>query len=158
MTNKYSFKFINLSAWFIISLLFNNVSAQTVTTMGSGFTNPYDVAVDNNGNIYVADYGNSKVKKMDSSGGGISIINSGTIYPSAVTVDTNGNIYVLSIGDGTLRKITPSNTETTLFTIISQMTDIQIDSNGNIYIVDFGNNVIKKFDSNGANPSILGSG
>ena len=64
MTNKYSFKFINLSAWFIISLLFNNVSAQTVTTMGSGFTNPYDVAVDNNGNIYVADYGNSKVKKM----------------------------------------------------------------------------------------------
>ena len=39
-------------------------SSSCVTTLGGGFSDPYGVAVDASGNVYVADYGNSAVKEM----------------------------------------------------------------------------------------------
>ena len=70
------------------------------TTLGSGFTSPTDVAVDQSGNVFVADYGNNAVKEIVAVNGRIPTnptirtLGSGFEYPPGVAVDRNGNVYV----------------------------------------------------------------
>src|SRR5208282_3664454 len=77
---------------------------------GSGpgqFYNPWGVAVDSSGNVYVVDYGNNRVEKFTSSGtfvtqwGSYGSENSGPgqfNLPSGVAVDSSGNVYVTDSG------------------------------------------------------------
>ena len=92
------------------------------------FSSPFAVAVDNAGNLYVADNGNQTVRKITPGGAvttlagdaGIAGITNGTGYlarlasPAGVAVATNGNVYVANSGDHTIRKITAVGTVTTL--------------------------------------------
>ncbi|MEO7064301.1 MAG: hypothetical protein ABI082_11095, partial [Dokdonella sp.] len=43
--------------------------AQTIVNLGSGFNQPYGVAVDSRGNVFVADTGNNAVKEILAVGG-----------------------------------------------------------------------------------------
>jgi uncharacterized protein (TIGR03437 family) len=82
---------------------------------------PYGVAVDNAGNIYIADYGNNRVRKVDSggvihtaAGGGGSLANIGDggpptsalLQPSDVAVDAAGNYYIADTANNRVRKVT----------------------------------------------------
>ncbi len=90
-------------------VLSGKVEAQTyqfVTkwgSQGSGdgeFTNPVGAAVDSSGNVYVADTGNHRIQKFDTSGGfvikwGSQGAGDGEFsYPYGVAVDSSGNVYV----------------------------------------------------------------
>lgn len=87
------------------------------TTIGSGWTNPYGVAVDDAGNLYVADFGSySKdggVFKETPHGSGYvqSKIGSGWINPDAIAVDRTGNLYVADIGQFAVFRESLSNGE-----------------------------------------------
>jgi sugar lactone lactonase YvrE len=65
-----------------------------------GFNWPESVGVDTNGNVYVADWGNSRIQKFDSSGnfklawGSKGGLGGQFINPNGVAVDSNGNVYV----------------------------------------------------------------
>jgi len=70
---------------------------------GSGdgeFFRPYDVAVDNSVNVYVADSNNHRIQKFDSNGVFLTKWGSGGsgdgffFFPFGVTVDSSGNVYV----------------------------------------------------------------
>lgn len=93
--------------------------------IGSGtlFRYPMGLTVDSGGNIYVADEGNSQIRKLSPSGGnwygttlaglaGTSgsadgIGTSATFYgPSGITVDTSGNLYVADTKNNTIRELT----------------------------------------------------
>ena len=91
------------------------------------FGQPQGVAVDNAGNIYVADFGNSTVRKMTLSGTNwvVSTVaglagnrgsadgagtNAQFYSPYGVAVDGATNLYVADYQENTIRKITPSGT------------------------------------------------
>lgn len=71
-------------------------------TLGSGFSFPGGVAVDANGNVFVADTDHNAAKEIPYSGGayGAAVtVGSGYSFPDAVAVDTNGRLYVADEGE-----------------------------------------------------------
>ena len=42
------------------------ISATSVTTLATGFSNPFGIVVDGSGTVYVADSGNHAIKKITS--------------------------------------------------------------------------------------------
>src|SRR5438105_11807978 len=98
------------------------------TGSGAQFHLPFGVAADKAGNLYVADYSNSTIRKITLAGvvttlaGTAGVIGSadGTgsaaqfFYPFAVAVDGAGNVYVADTNNYTVRKITPAGVVTTL--------------------------------------------
>jgi serine/threonine-protein kinase len=88
----------------------------------ANFNNPYGVAVDSLGNVYVADAGNNLIRKITSGGFVTTLAGSGVQgfsngdgenasfnFPSGVAVDDSGNVYVADLGNNLIRKITISN-------------------------------------------------
>src|SRR5438876_1583100 len=66
---------------------------------GSGrgqFNNPHGIAVDSEGNIFVADTGNGRIEKFSPNGTFVTSI--ATTDPNGVATDRAGNIYVAEIG------------------------------------------------------------
>jgi sugar lactone lactonase YvrE len=92
------------------------------------FNHPGGLAIDSAGNVYVADTGNSVIRKITASGnvttlaglaGIAGLLDSASAdayfnQPQALSVDAGGNLYVADTGNATIRKITAANTVTTL--------------------------------------------
>jgi hypothetical protein len=136
-----------------------------------------------NGDIYVCDNGNNKIKKIDA-GGNVTTVAGTTIgyldgsvtvakfrNPSDVKVASNGDIYVADYGNDCIRLI--SNGQVTTIAGVGGVTGDQIgaalsakfdrpssivlDGLGNIYIADQVNNKIKVLN-NGMVSLLAGSG
>jgi sugar lactone lactonase YvrE len=149
------------------------------------FGSPRGIAVDTNGNLYVADTSNETIRKVTPAGvvttlAGL-VNNFGTAdgtgngarfnFPSALAVDASGNIYVADNQNAAIRKVTPAGVVTTLagFTgsggaadgtgniaRFNTPTGIAIDATGNIYVADNGNNVIREVTQAGVVATLAG--
>ena len=97
------------------------------------FNTPYDIVLDSNGNIYVADANNHRIRKIDTNG---------IITTVAGTGDAD---YSGDSGAATSAKL-------------NNPTGIDIDSNGNIYIADRQNHRIRKIDTDGVITTFAGNG
>lgn len=147
------------------------------------FDNPEGVAVDTQGNIYVADWDNHKIRKITPSGvvstlagstagftdgmGGNAQFN----HPRGVAVDTQGTIYVADAKNHRIRKITPNGIVSTLAggsvggfadgtgtdARFRFPNDVAIDAQGVIYVADFDNHRIRKIMPNGVVSTLAGS-
>ena len=129
------------------------LAAGTVGTLGSGFNNPYGVAVDAAGNVFVADTGNHAVKKM-SPAGSVSALNGHYSDPYAVAVDAAGNVFV---ADNVVKKISLAGTVSSLGSGFSQPHGVAVDAAGNVFVADTGNDAVKKISLVGT-VSTLASG
>ena len=189
----------DLKSLLISSGLIGNYSINcTVTTLaGSGsegsvdgtgiaasFKYPKGVAVDSIGNVYAADQGNHKIRKITSigvvstlagSGAGGSVDGTGIAasfyYPKGVAVDSIGNVYVAD-GGNKIRKITPSGVVSTLAgsgsegsvdgtgiaARFSYPQGVAVDSIGNVYVACNGNHKIRKITPSGVVTTLAGSG
>ena len=92
------------------------------------FSYPSAVAVDSTGNLYVADWGNSTIRKITSAGVVSTIAGSPGVvgwadgtgsaarfrFPTGIAVDASGNVYVADFGNNMIRKITAAGEVTTL--------------------------------------------
>jgi hypothetical protein len=92
------------------------------------FNEPVAVAVDGAGNVYVADYRDSTIRKVTAAGvvttlagtAGMAGNADGTgamarfWFPAGVAVDSAGNVYVADSNNSTIRKISPTGATTTI--------------------------------------------
>jgi sugar lactone lactonase YvrE len=141
-----------------ISIFAGNGSGGSANGTGtlSSFNTPTDIDIDNNGNLYVADYGNNKIRKITPSGV-VSDLAIGISAPHGVAVDkVTGTIYTAGRYDNKVYKITPNGTlihiagknlggsadgvGLTSSTFASPM-DVDADMNGNLYIAEAGGRI-----------------
>jgi sugar lactone lactonase YvrE len=93
----------------------------------AAFRDPYGIAVDKWGSLYVTDYGNHRIRKISSSALVSTIAGGGTAAyidgfgtsarfnnPIGVAVDGSSNLYIADSNNHCIRKITPSRVVTTI--------------------------------------------
>ena len=152
----------------------------------SGFANPYDLAVDASGTVYVADTGTCTIRKITSSGvvttlaGKVNassyLDGTGTAAcfsgPVGVAVDANGTVYVADTSNGRIRMITPAGVVTTLAGSGTQTfldgtgtaagflspQGIAVDAGGFVYVGDYGNQRVRKISPAGVVTTLVGTG
>ncbi|MBK9637466.1 MAG: gliding motility-associated C-terminal domain-containing protein [Bacteroidetes bacterium] len=154
--------------------------------LSSTFNEPWGIACDAIGNVYVVDTKNYKIRKIDSGGMVTTLAGSGIFgttngaaalarfgFPAGIAVTSNGNtIYVSDYNTHTIRKIENGQVSTMAGTVfVSGMNDgtgatatfnhpygLCMTPAGDVLIADEWNSVIRKMNSLGVVTTIAGSG
>ena len=143
------------------------------TGSGARLMTPEDVAVDNSGNLYVADSGNNTIRKITSVGVVTTLAGPASFYYTGnVAVDGTGNVYFTDANKGMVFKITPAGAHSTLAgqpshygsadgtgseARFSNPRGVAVDDSGNVYVVDAGNYNIRQITSTGVVTTLAGS-
>ncbi len=156
--------------------------------------NPIGVAVDSNGNLFIVDYGNQRIRKVDTAGNISAFAGNGTKGyagdgllatdpsvelndPSAVAVDGDGNVYIADLSNYRIRKVdhssgfisTIAGNGTQGFSgenVLATDSSVELhspkalafDGLGNLYIADQYNYRIRKIDKSGFITTFAGDG
>lgn len=125
--------------------------------------NPYGVAVDGAGDVYVTDPGAHVLKKFTSGGkylsrwGGFGIDPGKFDFPAAVAVDARGNVFVVDTGNNRIQQFTRAGAfvrqwgETgTGDGQFKSPSGVAVGPDGSVYVVDHENNRVQRFTPNGA--------
>ena len=150
------------------------------------FHYPSGMAVDVAGNLYIADTGNHRIRKVDAtgtittiagrtfSGDGGPASQAQLSEPEGVAADRAGNVYIADSNNHRIRKVDATGTITTIAGTgesgfsgdggpasqaqLSLPRGVAVDGLGNLYIADRSNSRIRKVDLTGTITTIAGSG
>ena len=152
---------------------------------------PADVALDDFGNLYIADERNHRIRKVDAAGVITTVAGDGTSvyggdggpaaaaqlsYPNGVASDGLGNLYIADSGNARIRKVDAAGVITTVAgdgtsvyggdggdggaATAAQLyfpNGVALDGAGNLYIADGGDR-IRKVDAAGVITTVAGDG
>ncbi len=149
---------------------------------------PVGLAVGSNGDIYVADSGNSRIRKISPTGvitpfagqnlagevgDGGPVANAQVLVPFALAIDAGGNLYFSEILTNRIRKISAAGIITTLAGTdqgfsgdggpaikaqLYQPEGVAVDGAGNVYFADYQNNRVRKISASGIITTVAGDG
>jgi streptogramin lyase len=140
------------------------------------FNGPWGVAVNNSGDVIVADTANNCIRKVTNPGGVVTTLagsvtgTSGFVdgtgagasfnTPYGVTMDRNNNAIVADTVNGYIRKVTSAGAVTTLpgEIIMLSVMNVAVDANGNIIYSEYNAHRIRKLTPSGAVTTLVGSG
>jgi sugar lactone lactonase YvrE/transcriptional regulator with XRE-family HTH domain len=122
------------------------------------FNQPTGVAVDGQGNVYVADYGNDRIQKLSPSGRPLAVWGSfGTKpgqfdLPNGLALDSQGNVYVADYANNRVQELSPAGKPLNVWggrcgTAPGQFcnpSDVAVGPGGTVYVVDFSNGRIER--------------
>ena len=192
-------------AAFVVTGAFGVSSSGTITTIaGSGkqgfsgdggpavaaqLRSAYEVAVDRQGNVYIADYDNYRVRKVSPGGTITTFAGTGTEgfsgdggpatsarlnAPIGIAVDGQGNVYIADFNNARVRKVNPGGTITTFAGTgvpgfsgdggpatsarLYAPHGVAVDGQGNVYIADSYNQRVRKVSPAGTITTIAGTG
>jgi sugar lactone lactonase YvrE len=172
-----------------LSLLAGNVNDSRGSRDGPGaiasFNGPRGVALDGSGNLYVADFSNHTIRKIDPAGTVSTLAGQARSFGSAdgtgaearftnpqdIAVDANGTVYVADAGNHTIRRITADGVVSTLAGVAGQKgstdgpiadarfnspTGLAVDNAGNLLVVDRLNSTVRMITPGGTVSTLAG--
>lgn len=168
----------------VLSTLAGNGSEGFADGLGAdaSFRQPFGVAVDSTGNVYVADTFNGAIRKITAAGEVTTLAANGfddgtgtTVRlsgPRGVAVDVAGNVYVADTYHDAVRKITPLGQATTIAgsglwgfsngtgaaATFDGPEGVAVDMGGNVYVADTSNHAIRKITPGGVVTTLAGNG
>ncbi|PIQ95495.1 MAG: hypothetical protein COV67_14595 [Nitrospinae bacterium CG11_big_fil_rev_8_21_14_0_20_56_8] len=150
---------------------------------------PSDAAFDRQGNLYISDRSNNRVRKVDAQGiittiAGIGVpgfggdfrlaVDAALKYPFGICLDKIGNLYIADRGNNRVRKVDAQGIITTIAgdgthsfagdygpaeqSGLAYPTGVAVDDAGNLFIADRNNNRIRKIDPQGVITTFAGTG
>ena len=150
--------------------------------ISASLADPAGVFVDESGNIYLADTGNHRIRKVDTSGRISTVVGNGEMgysgdggeaisaslaEPVDVFVGAPGDIYIVDKLNGRVRKVDSSGIISTVAggsgdggqAIHASLDpiDVFVDGSGNIYVAD-GSGRVRKVDPSGIISTVAGNG
>ncbi|ULQ55960.1 NHL repeat-containing protein [Flavihumibacter rivuli] len=154
---------LGLSAYSNIDSGYKQGSYKLVKIIGSPgslpgqFNRPYGLAFNNNnGLLYVSDYGNNRIQVLSPEGVFQRQFGNELYYPRGIAFDNNGNLFIANSAVNNIQKYSPNEilisswgTTGTGPGQFNYMRAIACDRNGNVYVVDHNNHRVQKFTNDG---------
>ena len=149
---------------------------------------PRGVSVDSAGNLYIADTGNARIRKVAPdgtittlagivagfSGDGGPAINAMLSFPTKIAIAPSGDLYLSDSSNNRIRRISATGVITTVAgtgqasfngdgdtatsAALSFPRDVAVDTTGNVYVADTNNTRIRRLTSQGRITTVAGSG
>jgi sugar lactone lactonase YvrE len=142
------------------------------TGSGAKFNQPYGIAIDRSGNVYVGDINNNTIRKVTAAGVVTTFVGAAGVagstdglgesallnQPGGMAFDASGNLIFADTANGTIRIATPSGSVTTIAGTAGVVgsangtgpaasfltpVGVAVDAAGNVYVADVYNNTVR---------------
>src|SRR5258708_14386715 len=127
------------------------------------------VAIDGQGNVLIADSGNSRVRIINKQGTIATIAGSDhasgdngpataarLFAPSGMAIDSAGNMFVADTNNNLIRRVAADGTISTFISSLNSPNGIAVDNSGALYVADTNSHVIRKI-ANGIATVVAGT-
>jgi len=182
---------INLSSGIISSVVGTGIpgfSGDGGAASAAQLYRPLGLAFDTYSNLFISDYWNHKIRKVDSagiittvagttagfSGDNYSAVSSQLYFPAGIATDAQNNLYIADSYNNRVRKIDSIGMITTIagngsYTFsgdggqatsasLKQPYGVAVNKNGEIFISDYYNDRVRKVDASGVISTVAGMG